>query len=244
MSKSAAPRKTPRRLIARWMYDRGWTKVGMDDTLRSRIARAFGERGPWYDWGHPVMWLVGRYDGGNAGSPRGRDLWWVPTEYVEGPFAQAAVAGLEVRHGCYVTTNYSDIHTDVDWRIFDLQDDGHTVKVGLWPNLPEHGGHIQPLPWEELKPATSLRLFLEWYLVDHKIKAQWFGLRSWIYWKALHAAVQDRRPFSCAKVPPPCSGGYSHWHCQLGKRHKGAHRYRNYVWDPTTDRVEYAPAEA
>lgn len=242
---ATAPKKTLRRRAARWMHDRGWTDTDMDNTLRSRTARAVAERGPWYDWGHPAMSLVGRYDSGNAGAPRGRDLWWVPTEYVEGPFAQAHVAGLEVRHGCYVTSNYSDImHSgpDVDWRIFDLQDDGHTVKIGLWPNLPEHDGRIQPLPWQELKPRTSLRLFLEWYLVDHKVKAQWLGLRSWIYWKALHAAVAQRKPFSCATVPEPRSGGYSHWHCQLKKRHAGAHRYRNYVW--SDGHVEHSPAEA
>lgn len=226
----------------RVMYDRGWTKPEMDDTLRSRIAHAVGDWKRWYDWGHPVMWLVGRYDTGSAGSPRGRDMWWIRQDYVEG-IATGLVADLEVRHGCYVTKRYEDVRktsADIEWRIFDLQDEGTTVKLGLWPCRPEHEGRLQPLPsWESL----PTRLFIEWYLIDHKIKAQWFGLRRWVYYKALHAAVHDKRPFSCAVVPEKGSGGYSHWHCQLRKWHKGPHRFHNYVWAGPPHRVEYRPVD-
>lgn len=223
----------------RLMYDRGWNQFAMDDTLRSRLVHAVGDWKKWYDWGHPVMWLTGRNDSGSAGVPRGRDLWWIPTQYVEG-IATSLVADFEQRHGCYVTTRYEDVRatgSDIDWRIYDLQDDGRTVKVGLWPNAPEHGGHIQPLPWNELK----VDLFLWWYVWQHKGKAQWFGLRRWAYYKALHWAVNAHSPFACGVVPDKGAGGYSHWHCGLRKMHRGAHRYVNYTWAGPGARVEYEP---
>lgn len=227
--------------LARIMRKRGWTRIELDDTFRSRIAHAVGDWRRWYDWGHPVMWLVGRHDCGSAGCPRGRDLWWIPTQYVEEGVAASLLAGFEQRHGCYITTNYTDVRAtsgDVDWRIYDLQDDGRTTKVGLWPNAPEHKGRLQPLPWEEL----NVRLFLWWYLWEHKAKAQWFGLRRWVYYKALHWAVHAHSPFACNVVPDRGSGGYSHWHCGLRPRHRGAHRYHNYTWAGPGESVEYEPA--
>lgn len=225
----------------RVMYDRGWIKTDMDNTVRSRVAHAVGDWKKWYDWGHPVMWLVGRYDSGSAGAPRGRDMWWIPTEYVEG-IATSLVADFEQRYGCFITTRYEDVRatgSDIEWRIYDLQDDGRTTKVGVWPNSPEHGGHVQPLPWNELK----VDLFLWWYVWQHKGKAQWFGLRYWAYFRALHWAVGAYSPFACGVVPEKGSGGYSHWHCELWKRHRGAHRYVNYIWPGPGSRVEHSPKE-
>lgn len=222
----------------RAMQDHGWMMSALDDTLRSRIARAVGDWRNWHDWGHPVMWLVGRYDTGSAGVPRGRDLWWIPTEYVEDSLALSLVADFEQRFGCYLTTQYTDVRAtgaEIDWRVYDLQDEGRTVKVGLWPNRPEHKGQIQPLPGEELK----VDLFLWWYVWQHKGKSQWFGLRHWAYYKALHAAVNRKIPFTCQQVPPANSGGYSHWHCELRRKHPGNHRFRNYTW--VADRVQHSP---
>lgn len=213
----------------RVMYDQGWTKSSMDDTIRSRIAHAFGDWKHWYDWGNPVMWLVGRYDTGSAGTPRGRDLWWIPTEYVEDRLALSLVADCEQRYGCYITTEYTVVRSsaaEIDWRIYDLQDEGRTVKVGLWPNQPEHKGRMQPLPWQELK----VDLFMWWFLWEHKAKAQWLGLRHWMYYKALHAAVHQKVPFTCQQIPPKNSGGYSHWYCERKRKHAGEHRYRAYTW--------------
>lgn len=224
------------------MQDRGYMDSSMDDTLRSRLARALGDWYHWYDWGHPVMWLVGRYDTGSAGVPRGRDLWWIPTEYVEDRLALSLVADCEQRYGCYITTEYTVVRTtgaEIDWRVYDLQDDGRTVKVALWPNRPEHDGREQPLPWQELK----VDLFLWWYVWQHKGKAQWFGIRPRIYYKALHAAVNRKIPFTCQVVPEKGSGGYSHWHCGLKRRHSGPHRYVNYIWPGPGARVEYAPVK-
>lgn len=229
--------------VHRVMYRRGWTDIDHDNKMRSRLARAIYEWKHWYDWGHPVMWLVGRYDSGSAGVPRGRDLWWIRTEYVEG-LAKHLVADMEKCFGCYVTTRYADVRAtsgDIDWRILDLQDDGTTVKVGLWPNRPEHKGQMQPLPaWENF----PVRLFLWWFIWQHKGKAQWFGLRRWAYYKALRWAVNAHSPFACGVVPEKGSGGYSHWHCGLRPWHRGAHRYVNYVWAGKGHRVEYAPKES
>lgn len=229
----------------RLMYDRGWTKPDKDDTFRSRVAHALGDWKKWYDWGHPLMWLVGRYDSGSAGAPRGRDMWWIPAEYVEG-IATSLVADFEQRYGCFITTSYTDVRAtsgDIDWRIFDLQDDGRTVKIGLWPNAPEHGGRLQPLPtWHGLGHNREMRLFLWWYLWQNKGKAQWFGIRSWLYFRALHWAVNAHSPFACGVVPEKGSGGYSHWHCQLRKRHRGMpHRYVNYIWAGPGHRVKHSP---
>ncbi|QTF81780.1 hypothetical protein SEA_BEEGEE_77 [Gordonia phage BeeGee] len=223
--------------ISRWMRTRGWTMSALDDTVRSRLARAVGDWNRWHDWGRPVMWLVGRYDCGNAGPPRGRDLWWIPTQYVEG-IATSLVADFDQRFGCYITTRYTDVSAtigDIPWRIYDLQDDGLTTKVGLYPNHPDHGGHMQPLPWQDINAG----LFVWWFLWQHKAKSQWFGLRRWIYYKALHAAVHGKVPFTCQQAPPPRSGGYSHWHCELPRKHVGAHRFRNYSWASTN--VKYDP---
>jgi hypothetical protein len=66
-------------------------------------------------------------------------------------------------------------------------------------------------------------------------------LRSWLYTQGLHAAVHTKKPFACQAAPPRGSGGYSHWHCGLKRRHAGPHRYNNYEWDPTKPSVEYAP---
>ncbi len=231
---------TVRNQVRRAMYDRGWTMSDMDDTIRSRVAHAVSDCRNWWDWGHPVMWLVGRYDSGSAGVPRGRDLWWIPTEYVEDRLAQSLVADCEQRYGCYITTEYklvSSSSAEIDWRIYDLQDEGRTVKVGLWPNRPEHDGHIQPLPWQELK----VDLFLWWYVWQHKGRAQWFGLRRWAYYKGLHAAVQRKVPFTCQVTPDKDAGGYSHWHCGLKRKHSGPHRYVNYIWPGPGTRVEFDP---
>lgn len=230
-----------RKQLAERMRKAGWARSKYDDTLRSRLYHGVNDMQHWSDWGHLTMWLTGRYDSGSAGIPRGRDLWWVPAEYIEGD-CLAMVDSLEIRYGCYVTQDYTMVRVTkgrIPWRIFDLQDGGNTVKVGLWPNEPEHNGRIQPLPWNELGPKTSLALFLHWYLIDHKVKSQWLGLRTRLYSKALSAAVDDRRPFTCQAKPGP--GGYAHWTCQLRKRHEGDHRYRNYVWRRDVDaRAEFS----
>lgn len=239
-----APKRTFRRRLYHRMYDWGWTRVEADNTLRSRMAHGLGETHRWYDWGHMAMWLVGRYDSGSAGVPRGRDMWWVPVSHVE-RVAEPWMANFEKRHGCYVTRRYEDVRDTqglyVSWNIFDLQDDGTTVVIGRWPSSPDDDGRIQRLVGGMSR--RQVRLFLRWYLWEHKAKAQWFGIRRWVYYKALHSVVNDKRPFSCQRTPDKGAGGYSHWHCQLRKRHKGEHRFRNYTWGGADARVEYAPRD-
>lgn len=177
----------------------------------------------WYDWGRPVMILIGREDGGSFdGIPRPHDLWF--------------------RHenGRMVTTrDYTEVRArnDGEWRIFDSQNDGFEIVIGWWPG-PDGNGRIQQ---SGLDGRAEQRLFLRWFVWDGWIKAEWFGLRRWLYYKALHAVVTDKVPFTCQQVPPPNSGGYSHWHCQLRRKHKGDHRYRNYTWSGS--KVEYAPVD-
>lgn len=77
----------------------------------------------------------------------------------------------------------------------------------------------------------------------HWRRLDWYGARSWLYALALNAAVDQRKPFSCQAVPPKGSGGYSHWHCDQKRRHPGAHRFRNYVWDDTDGQAHYLPVD-
>jgi len=189
------------------------------------------------------MELVGRDVCGNMDPPRGEDMWWAHADYVEG--AEASwLADFEKRSGCYITWDYAKVRetAEVNWNIFDLQDDGYTVVIGRWPNRPEDGGRIQPLYPTLSMRRSAVRLFLYWYLVEHKLKAQWLGVRPWIYYKALHASVHERVPFACQKVPPRGSGGYDHWHCSLRRRHSGEHRFRNYTWTDGAD-VVFTPEE-
>lgn len=74
------------------------------------------------------------------------------------------------------------------------------------------------------------------------MKSPRFGLRRWVYYKALHAAVDRKIPFTCQQVPPPNSGGYSHWHCELKRKHTGDHRRGAYTW--STGRVQHSPIDS
>ena len=234
------PERTLSRALAKRARKAGWHMSEMDNTIRSRIYHVLSERGPWWDWGRRVMWLVGRNDSGSAGTPRGRDLWYVHPNWLE-RWQQPLLAGRPTRCGFYTTTSYSDDVSpmrDVPWKIFDLQDDGHTLLMGWYPQ-PGSDGRIKPASIE----GAEVRLFWRWYWIDHRLKAEWLGIRPWFYSRALHATVHLKRPFACNLTPPRGAGGYDHWHCHLPKRHKGEHRFRNYTW-ANGEQVEYAPEEA
>lgn len=186
-----------------------------------RIRMIRDRRYPWWDWGHRVLLLAAREDGGSAdGVPRPADLWFRR----EGDRLVA-------------TRDYSVVRerNDGEWRVFDSQNDGHDVVVGYWP-APGGDGRLRP---SGLDGRLEQRLFLRWFVWDGWIKAEWFGLRRWIYYRALHAAVHEKVPFACQQVPPKGGGGYQHWHCQLRRRHAGVHRFRNFVW-PTGGPVEFS----
>lgn len=208
--------------VARYIRKRGWTSREHEGGLLHRVHDLTVRRLRWWDWGHRVMILVGRYDTGTWGVPRVRDLWFRP----EG--------------GKFVTTrDYARVRArnDGEWRIFDSQDDGHTIVIGYWPG-PGSDGHIHRTG---IDGRAERRLFLRWLLWDGLVKAEWFGLRRWLYFKALHAAIYAQAPFTCGAPVPHGGGGYGHWHCELRGRHD-AHRFRSYTW---TDggRAEYSPLE-
>lgn len=189
-----------------------------DPFRRIQTIRARGYR--WYDWGHRVMILIAREDGGSFdGVPRVRDLWF----YREGG-------------RIHTTRDYADVRArpDIEWKVFDSQNDGFEVVIGWWPN--GHGGINQ----SGLEGRDEQKLFLRWFVWDSWIKAEWFGLRRWLYYKALHAVVHARIPFACQEVPDRNSGGYDHWHCQLGRRHTGKHRFNNGVW-AAGGKIEHDP---
>lgn len=61
-------------------------------------------------------------------------------------------------------------------------------------------------------------------------RADWWGLRSWLYSQGLHAAVYKRKPFTCQAAPTKGSGGYDHWLCTEKRGHDGFHRFNAYTW--------------
>lgn len=189
--------------------------------IAHRALTIAGDRHHWYDWGHRLMILVGDYRTGSYAAPRGRDLWY--------RFADENEA-----HGRIITTHhYADVRAtdgqDVSWRIFDVQDDGGTVKLGFWGERITHYGISR----------RELALFRRWDFWECRARGEWFGLRRWLYFKGLHAAVYLKKPFACNAVPPRGTGGYSHWHCELQGKHD-VHRYRNYTWAQDTQRVQFA----
>lgn len=199
--------------------ERGWHQLD-SSTLRHRIWHIANRRRSWYDWGHPVMELIGRANHGSYDPPRGRDMW-----YRNDPDSGHLVT-------TYSYNDLGDKPTESDWKIFDVQDDGHTIKMGYY------GGGFYGLDRREQ------RMFLRWYLIECKLRGEWLGLRRWAYYKALHAAVQFKVPFTCQRVPSKDSGGYSHWYCQLPRKHTGPHRVHNYRWSDSRGRVEYVPESA
>lgn len=213
-------------LIERAMRARRWHRAE-HGSLRHRLWDVVTDRRRWYDWGHPVMTLTGREYCGSYDPPRGRDMWY------------------RVANGKFVTTyDYEDLdkvkggREAAEWKIFDVQDDGHTVMMGYYPTGPEERTAFYGLDRKELN------LFLQWLLIECKLRGEWLGIRRWVYFKALHAHVERKIPFTCQVTPDRGSGGYDHWHCQLKKRHEGKHRFVNYTWIGSGFGVEHEPADA
>lgn len=176
------------------------------------------DRHPWYDWGHKFMVLFGQYGTGDYEAPRGRDLWYRFDNENEA-------------HGRIITTHrYADVRAlpNAEWKILDVQDDGGTVMMGWYGDRITFYGLSR----------RELALFRSWDFWECRARAEWFGLRRWLYYKGLHAAVHLKKPFTCQAVPPRGSGGYSHWYCELHGKHT-EHRYRAYTW--TGARVQHNP---
>jgi hypothetical protein len=194
------------------MHRRGWTRGQHEGGPLHRLHDVLQRRHPWYDWGHPLMILTGRYDSGSWDVPRVRDLW----------FRARPGGGFETARD-YATVRASN--TDANpWRIFDSQDDGHTVEIGYWPTPSERGN----IHRTGLDGRAEMRLFARWLIWDGWVRAEWFSLRRWLYFRALHRAVVHRIPFTCQAQP--AHGRRDSSYCELSRRHTGKHRVRNYTW--------------
>lgn len=248
---SPGPAQPPHDLrwrLVRWLRERD-RRAGKHE--RTRRLRELLDAGGNRDWGHRLMTLVGRNDCGNWGPPRGRDLY-IRDEWVYPPgLAGSATSKAQMEHRRQVThhamTAWDGVKRGETWRTFDWQDDGHTLRVGFL-------GSDGRLHDSGIDGREELRLFRRWLLWDSWVKAEWLGLRRWLYYRGLSHAVDHRERLSCGLTPPEGSNGYSHWHCTLrrplwailtGRRtqHPGPHRFLNYTWTEGEEQVRYAPLD-
>lgn len=207
-------------MVKRWTRQRGWGYKTPRNGLRRRLHDLAGDRYPWWDWGHRVMVLTGSDNGGNWSEPE-PPTWW----YIESGRRRMWKTGYP-RRMFSVVTDYAEFKRRTEglnedemykWSAFAFDQDGELILgKRYW------GGAFYGLPHDEL---ALLRRYLRMAR-----RHDWFGIRSWLYSQALHAAVHRRKPFACNAVPPKGQGGYDHWHCQQRRRHDGLHRFNNYVW--------------
>lgn len=231
--------------------------MSMFDSATKWLRDIVGPRTPWWDWGHSLMALTGRDDYGSWGPPRVRDLYYRQVwEYPADGDHLTKPTGRRLETTRHAMTAWDGVmgrdgRSREDWKVFDSQDDGHTIRIGY---LGDDGRlHDAGIEGHEVQA-----LFRRWLLWDGWVRAEWFGLRRWLYYKGLRAAIEQRVPFTCQRVPDAGSGGYSHWHCDVAiglvgalrrlcgnpARHTGPHRFGNYSWDDSTPgaRVQYDPA--
>lgn len=234
-------------------------------SLVSRIRSSIYDYRQWWQWGRVVMDLVGRADCGNYSPPEPRAWYWTwvndperkyrpKKRHDHGQFLLVCKSYEEYKNWntifdaerlvyqeWYKTLSEDERrsalfgkemrrrHTEPYWHHFNVQDDGAVLIPG---NVYEgEGGRNYGLSRKE---ADVLRKYLRHWRINN-----WFGLRSWLYYKGLHNAVEGCNPRLCGVVPDQGSGGYRHWHCQLRKKHEGPHRYNNYIWPGPGTRVEY-----
>ena len=211
-------------VLYRLALARRWNRTDAN-SVRYRLWRLASDRHPWWDWGHRVMTLVGENNSGNFDSPELRTVW-----YRQGQTVRMWRTGYQTHppRSYEIIDNYRDFrgatrHLDEnsdehhEWRAISTSQDGD-LHLGrqFW------GGDFYGLDqWE----TELLRRHL-----NRERRRNWFGFRSWLYSQALESAVNRRKPFACQKVPPLGSGGYTHWHCELPKRHTGPHRYKSVEW--------------
>lgn len=247
---AAARPRTLRYRLDGWLrqLDRRAGKYDRTRRFRDAVLGVHGGR----DWGHRLMALVGRNDTGSWGPPRARDLYvrvgWERRE------DRTAIEGTQNERveTTRAMTAWEGVKRGEEWRTFDWQDDGHTLRVGwLGDDGRIHDSGIGAVSGEVAR-------FRRWFLWDSWVKAQWCGLRPWLYYKGLHAAVHRKYPFTCQVTPPRGTGGYSHWYCTvpvgllgalrrrlgLPVEHPMPHRYINYRWDGEGNRVDYDPQDA
>lgn len=222
--------------LGRLMRKRGWHYRTPSNGLRARAHALVMEHHPWCDWGHRLMILVGDDFCGNWSEPQ-PPTWW----YRLGPAKSMWRTGYP-RHPL---STYQIVKSHTEFRqlteglnedqMYEWQAIGTNQDGDLHLGHQYWGGAFYGLThWD----AALLRRYLR-----KAHRHNWYGLRGWLYTQGLNACVNLKKPFSCQVTPPKGSGGYSHWHCALKRRHAGPHRFGNYEWDPSQKRVEYAPTD-
>jgi hypothetical protein len=204
------------------MRRRGWGHETPRNGLRARLLALTVDRSPWWDWGHKVMILVGDNSIGNWAEP-GLETWWYRTTRVPTKLSPYPKTKIELVRSYDEFTartghlGHPDEVYDAGWEAINPSQDGE-LQLGhqYW------GGRFHGMPLGELR-------LLHRYLRRWR-RRNWWGLRSWLYSWALHAAVHRRRPFACHATPAKGSGGYDHWYCERPRRHFGSHRFANYTW--------------
>lgn len=226
--------QTKDRTLVSLMRKQGWNTSKHDGRLTGRAYHIAARRSRWWDWGHPVMILVGTSVGGNYAEPT-PPTWW----YRQGPAKSMARTGFPLHPlSTYeIITDYETFSERTgglnedqmhEWQAICVDQDGDLILGHRY-----WGGNFYSLSKSD---TALLRRYLRmWRRLD------WFGLRSWLYKQALHAAVHQRKPFACHAVPSKGSGGYDHWHCTQRRRHPGRHQFNNYLWDDDAS-VEHVPA--
>jgi hypothetical protein len=210
-----------RRLI-KFLRNHGWMMAPRNG-LRHRCYSLVSARYRWWDWGHWLMILVGRDEGGNWSEPRPQTWWYRQglaktqriTKYPKHPLSTYEVIKSYDEFRTYTKGLSEDAL--YEWQALNVNQDGD-LHLGhqYW------GQQFYGLTKSDVK---LLRKYLRaWNRLD------WWGLRSWLFEHALHAAVYQRRPGACNQPPPSGQGGYTHWLCTLRRKHDGMHRYNNYTW--------------
>lgn len=230
----AAPKHRVRDFIVTAMRKRGWNHRTPGEGLRHRAYALASERHRWWDWGHRLMILVGSDDCGNWGEPE-PPTWWYrlgePKKMLRTKHPRHPLSTFEI------VTDYDEFKRKTKglnedemyaWKAICVNQDGELILGHRY-----WGGNFYGMPkWET---ALLRRYLRKWRRLD------WYGLRSWLYSQALHAAVNQKIPFKCHAAPPSGSGGYSHWLCDQKRKHAGPHRFRNYEW--TEGKVEHTPTK-
>lgn len=205
--KVASDRSLAHRVERYLTVRRGWGRDTPEGGVRSRVVSLVRERYPWWDWGHLVMTLVGRAWCGSYAAPQPPTIWYRFT----GPKSIEVVRS-------YDEYRRRTKDAEDDWKFMAVREEGSEFRTGYYQSERFDG-------LSRVEVRLLVRYLFRWALSD------WFGVRTWLYFRALHSAVYQRRPFSCQAVPPKGSGGYDHWLCQERRRHSGPHRFNMNRWN-------------
>lgn len=216
-------RQAHRRRVTDAMRKRGWHHRVPCNGLRARAYALAIMHHPWYDWGHRLMVLVGRDEGGTWSEPR-PPTWW----YRQGPPTHMARTKYprHPRPTYQVVKDYDQFRALTEglnedemypWNAICVDQDGELQLGKRYWGGPHYGLSHWDIP--------ILRSYLR-----HWRRLDWFGLRSWLFSQGLHACVHVKKPGACNATPPHGAGGYDHWHCRLKRGHSDMHRFNAYVW--------------